>query len=291
MRKLLIWALVIFEVFCGTAAYCETQYELPIDFSGGCVPKKENYISETEYLDPTIHVTIETGRYMECDYWVANITIASASQLRTVSANGFDSTAVKKGTTMSKNVNAILAIDGDYFSYTGYGKGYILRQGQLYRDQLNGDRDVLLIDEDGNFHTLVSPGPGEIGETIEGKKIINALCFGPVLVKDGAAQVAHPAYGDDYGAFWPRQRMALCQVGELSYKCICCGPPARNSTGMTLDDFARFVASMGVETAYNLDGGDSTMLIFNNEKINDIRNKSTRKISDIIYFASAYKPE
>lgn len=290
LQKKRIAALLALLILFSACAIGEETYRLPLDFNGGFIPQKENYLSATEYQDPSLHVTIEEGRYKDCDYWVATIEIADASQLRTVSANGFDGTAVKKGTTMAKNVNAVLAIDGDYFSYTGYGKGFILREGRLYRDQLNSDRDVLLIDEDGNFHMLTSPGPGQIGKTIKGKRIINAFCFGPILVKAGEAQLDHPCYGDDYGAFWPRQRMALCQTGELTYKCICCGPPARNSTGMTLNEFATFVASLGVENAYNLDGGDSTMLIFNNEKVNDIRNTSTRKISDIIYFASAWNP-
>ncbi|MBR1993480.1 MAG: phosphodiester glycosidase family protein [Firmicutes bacterium] len=57
---------------------------------------------------------------------------------------------------------------------------------------------------------------------------------------------------------------------------------------MTLRQFAELVGSLGVECAYNLDGGDSTMLIFNGEKVNDKGNQNTRDISDILYFASAW---
>ena len=60
---------------------------------------------------------------------------------------------------------------------------------------------------------------------------------------------------------------------------------------MTLKQFALFCQEKGAYTAYNLDGGDSTMLIFKNQKLNDIDNPHTRDIADIIYFASAYKPE
>ena len=88
-----------------------------------------------------------------------------------------------------------------------------------------------------------------------------------------------------------RQRMCIAQVGPLHYKAICCAGPARGNAGMTLKQFASFVASQGVQTAYNLDGGDSTMIIFRNEKINDVQNASTRSISDIIYFASAWEGE
>ena len=82
--------------------------------------------------------------------------------------------------------------------------------------------------------------------------------------------------------------MCIAQVGPLEYKCICCGPPARGNSGMNLMEFARLVYSLGVETAYNLDGGDSTMMIFNGQKVNDPKSPDTRDIADIIYFASAF---
>ena len=44
---------------------------------------------------------------------------------------------------------------------------------------------------------------------------------------------------------------------------------------------------MGVQTAYNLDGGDSTLLYFNGTRLNEFGSKTQRKLMDIIYFASA----
>ena len=82
--------------------------------------------------------------------------------------------------------------------------------------------------------------------------------------------------------------MALCQVGPLHYMTICTAGPQYNNIGMTLQEFANFVAKQGVNIAYNLDGGDSTMLIFNGDKINYLQSTATREISDIIYFASAW---
>lgn len=84
----------------------------------------------------------------------------------------------------------------------------------------------------------------------------------------------------------PRQRMCLAQVGPLEYLCIATAGPVRGSDGMTIEQFAAFVHSFGVQQAYNLDGGDSTMLIFHGEKINDVDNGTLREISDIVYFAS-----
>lgn len=51
------------------------------------------------------------------------------------------------------------------------------------------------------------------------------------------------------------------------------------------------VMKLGVESAYNLDGGNSTMLMFNDGYVNADQVDAMREISDIIYFASAWKPD
>lgn len=271
-------------------------YRLPIDFSAGKQLQKSGFAKTGwRYQDPTISVEITTGRVkgsvLGCDYWVAHIKLADASQLRTLPAKGFDkSKGSAKGTTLAKRAHAVLAINGDYYNYQKSGY-YVLRQGELFLDALDGSRDVLLIDEDGNFIGVPAAKANKIGAIkgeINGKKIINGFYFGPLLVMNGKAVKDMPLRAD-MAAQKKRQRMAIAQVGPLEYKCICCGPPARGNEGMTLKDFAALVAKQNVKVAYNLDGGDSTMMIFNGEKINDVRSSYVREIVDIIYFASAYE--
>lgn len=281
-------SLILALMLCFSVALSEEKTPLlPIDFSAGMEPDPDGFLSDREYQDPTIHVVIEENRVDECDYWIARIQIQDASQLRTISAGGFDTTMSMKGTALAKRVNAVLAIDGDYYCYTG--TGYILRQGELYLDLPDGDRDVLLIDEDGDFHIVPTPVQGEVTDTVDGKKVINAFYFGPALVVDG--QVPEVVTGPNMAAEEKRQRMCIAQVGPLDYMVVCCEAPARGSAGMTLRQFAELVGSLGVECAYNLDGGDSTMLIFDGEKLNDKTSQSTRQICDIIYFASAYNAD
>ena len=270
----------------GQSVRAEGASALPMDFSGGMPLKKQFFTGKWQYEDPTISVSIETGRTTDdCDYWIASVKIAHATQLRTAAAESFDSDMVMDGRYLAKRVNAVLAIDGDYFSYTG--EGYILRQGQLFLNVLKGRRDVLLIDEDGDFHIVDGAKKGDVDKTVDGKKVINAFYFGPALVKDGKVNW-YMDLRDDMAAEERKQRMCIAQVGPLEYKCICCGPPARGNAGMTLLEFAKLVAAQDVETAYNLDGGNSCMMIFNAEKINDVESEYTREINDIIYFASAY---
>jgi len=256
---------------------------LPVDFSAGRQPDPASYNGGLTYSDPTLSVSIETGRQDECDYWVADIRIGHPSQLRTAAADGFESDMVLPAETIARRVNAVLAVNGDYFSYSN--TGYTIRQGEMFKDRLNGRRDLLLIDEDGDFHFMRKVRKNKGVTEIDGKKIINAFSFGPVLVENGEL---NQDYSCDEMAFSDYcQRMCIAQVGKLHYKVICCGSPDRNSTGMTIRQFAKFVQAQGVVNAYNLDGGNSTMLIFNGEKINDVDNPKARDIADIIYFASA----
>ena len=60
---------------------------------------------------------------------------------------------------------------------------------------------------------------------------------------------------------------------------------------MTLAEFAEFVDSLGVQNAYNLDGGNTTAMYFGGRKINAENSAYSRPISDIIYFASTDKEE
>ena len=245
--------------------------KLPLNFDGGTEPLKTGFKSDLFYEDPTISVNITTGREENCDYWIADIIVTDASQLRTVSAGGYNTSMAMSGTALAKRVNAVLAIDGDYYCYTG--SGYIVRQGEVYLEQLRGDRDILLVDEIGNFHVRHLATMDDAVDTIRGRRVVNAFFFGPILVENGEA--VQDLVGQDMAYKEKRQRMCICQVGPLHYKAICCAAPARGSAGMTLQQFADFVARQEVMTAYNLDGGDSTMMIFGGEKINDKRTLRT----------------
>lgn len=282
MKAVLVWLTLL--ALCVPVVLAEEVPTLPVDFTPGKPVNQANYISETEYRDPTLHVVIESGRKDNCDYWLARIKIGHASQLRTAAAATFEVEYAVKGQYIAKRQNAVLAIDGDYFSYYPYG--IVMRQGVLYRDKLRKERDVLAIDEDGDFHIFLVPDKGEVPAVYKGKKLIDAFHFGPALVVDGEI-------GSLDASYWlapesKRQRMCIAQTGPLEYMALCCAGPLRGSEGMDLLQFAQLAKELGAVTAYNLDGGDSTMLIFNNEKVNDKENQNTRDISDIIYFASAW---
>ena len=89
-------------------------------------------------------------------------------------------------------------------------------------------------------------------------------------------------------------RACICQVerGKLEYLCVVSeGTDDSKGGGLTLEEFTDYVATLGVQNAYNLDGGNSSALIYLGEKINAKSNPRHRPLSDIIYFASAVEAE
>ena len=100
---------------------------IALDAPAGYAPDPEGYKSETLYEDPTIRVSIETTRYCDTPMFVARVQIADASQLRTMMAGSYGSQRTALATTLAERGGAVLAINGDYFSYIG--TGLVVRQG------------------------------------------------------------------------------------------------------------------------------------------------------------------
>ena len=286
--------------------FSDRNYLLPVDFAILDQRAIEENYTEKGYQDSTIAVVIESGRFEDrCDYWTADITIKDPSQIRTSAAKGdFRSKGTRDGLELCNILNAVLGLNGDFVNGTEkLDFGYVVRQGVLFRDNLDTAgrwnshlMDVLAIDEDGDFHIVRRAKAGDIAEMkVDGKRIMNSFCFGPALVVDG--ETVQDFDGADIwmnmGREYERQRIAFCQVEKLHYKVVCCSGPYTNtstlmkSTGLTLTDFTRLVAEQGVQIAYNLDGGDSSLLYFHGKRINEKPNQSIRKLQDVIYFVSA----
>ncbi len=262
----------------------------------GVALQKDGYdLENMTYEDPSISVKIETGRIYETNYMVARVKIANATQLRTAMSGSYRSPSTLLGATMARNVNAALAINGDYFS-SRRNVGYMARMGKEYKNKCNGTYDVLIIDNLGDLHILKAPKKVDIDafktELLNNEReIINGFTFGPGLVINGEKQTGFVDM--DNAALRSAQRMCLAQVGPLEYLCISSeGPEDPGSVGLNLEQFAELVYSFeGVINAYNLDGGSSATMVFNRNKVNAPNNPKKRPLNDIIYFASAWKPE
>ncbi len=298
MKRLLACCLLLMLLVSSAFVEESAPKKLPIDLSGGA-PYTVKYSSDLEvYEDPTIRVERHRvpSKEFECTYYYAIITIADASQLRTLPADNKDFASNTKvpGPKLAKRVNAILAVNGDFpATFNGnVANTFILRQGKVYRDSVASSLDLLLIDEDGDFHVIPAGSDLETMDKtmINGKKVINAFQFGPALVIDGE-RVSDEAILDlSHSPEWAypqkrSQRMCIAQLGPLQYMVVCCAH--YGSDLPTMREIALSIAPC--QTVYTLDGGESTQMMFLGQKVNNVNEDGNqpRKISDIIYFASA----
>lgn len=304
IRKFAAVTLAIFALWqaClpGSSAVAESQdmpvYEpvqlekvdaAPLDYTQKApYSGKEGSFTEDGYLDGTLSVRIETTRAYDTDIWLCWIQVADASQLRTELANPQKPTskATKSPMELSKRVRAVVALSGDSFAENQGKAGIIYRNTEVLLDKKDSPTiDALLVDDEGDFHILEG-STKENFAPFEGH-IVHTFSFGPGLIVDGKKieSAKYKNYALNTGATKKAQRVAFCQVDHLSYLCVVTKGPNDNQ-GMTLLQMADFLEGLGVRQAYNLDGGSTSHLILNHEKVNG---RSKRDIGDIIYFVTA----
>lgn len=272
---------------------------LPLDLTaGGYVPNPDGFVEADEangvkagYHDESLSITLEKIVVDGVNYNVARVKIADASQLRTAAedpARGKKSNYIHN---IAPRYNAVLAMSADLFIKNN--KGYVLRQGKAFTQvKAYTQRDILLIDSNGDFHTIFMAN----GNTLQELKamlartdisIVNVFNFGPVLVAEGKA-LELPAKYANFNLKAPEPRCAIAQVGPLEYMLVVADGRTDDSTGATFAQLAAFLESQGCITAYNLDGGDTAMLWFNGDYYS---HRTKRSQSDIIYFATAVNPD
>ncbi len=270
------------------AEQAEAEYSLPMDTSAGMRPNPALF-TEDGYEDASIRVQMETREEDGVVWRIAWVEISSPTQLRTAYAGK----TIKKDTTglvtvMAKQHNAIIAINGDNYTNEKAKHSFIYRMGEKRQDKLNKQKDILIIDENGDFHTFIKSVGADTFEKDTGHTIVNAFMFGPALVQNGEVLNTDKEYN-----FNPNGREPRCAIGQLdslSYVMVIAdGRGNSGSDGAKHQELADFMASLGCREAYNLDGGNSAIMVYNNEIYN--YKARERDVADMIYFATAVPAE
>lgn len=238
-------------------------------------------ITENSYQDENISIVLSEYETEDTTVYVADVTLSSAEYLKTAFAQftyGRNITATTS--EMAEDNDAILAINGDY--YGAQEKGIVIRNGVLYRESA-GSNDVLLIYPDGSLE-VVSPDEYTAQELLD-KGVWQAFSFGPGLIEEGEIAVSPT---DEVGkAKASNPRTAIGMIDDLHYVFVVSDGRTEESEGLSLYQLASFMQSLGVQTAYNLDGGGSSTMVFMGEVINNPTTTGNRikerSVSDIVF--------
>lgn len=238
--------------------------------------------ADTEYHDDQIDIVLTTMRVENTTVYVADVQIADISLLKTALAgNTYARNLTETTSVQAANAGAILAINGDY--YGAQERGYVLRNGVLYRASAQSGTDALVIGADGNFRII---NEGETSaDTLVREGAWQVLTFGPALINGGQVTVSS---SDEVGrAMTSNPRTAIGQISEGHYLLVVSDGRTKESTGLSLRQLAELMQSLGAQIAYNLDGGGSSTMVFQGRVVNNPttngRSIRERSVSDIVY--------
>ncbi|MDO4388971.1 MAG: phosphodiester glycosidase family protein [Eubacteriales bacterium] len=188
--------------------------------------------------------------------------------------------------SMAQREGAVLAINADDYGTHQYG--VIIRDGQCLRVH-DTTRHMLAVLPDGSFETVsdrTSQTPEELAQRLQAENVMHTFEFGPVLVENGEA-VAFPSSFDVISTRESRRepRTAIGMISPLHYVIVVVdGRQSGYSEGVSLQTLQQLFVNLGVQTAFNLDGGGSSEVWFQGEILNRPAGGHERKLSDCIWF-------
>ncbi|MDO4564796.1 MAG: phosphodiester glycosidase family protein [Clostridia bacterium] len=240
--------------------------------------------TETSYQSSELAIFItkvfdETSYSNFVTYFVADIYLQDIELLRTACAAGdFSKNTNASVQRMAEENNSLFACSGDYYGY--YNRGLIIRNGIYYKRNLTDKREACVIFRDGTMETYeyeeLDP------EALMEQGAWQGWTFGPSLIDENG--MAKSGFDSPIATANPR-----CVIGyyEPGHYCIIIVDGRQKSIGysggLTLDELAQLAVSLGCTKAFNLDGGESTQLYWN-EGIYNSPYDGGRSLSDIIYF-------
>ena len=215
-------------------------------------------VIETDYIYKSANLNITFNKKyfdeLKSRVYFVDIYVADISCLRTVFGEDTYGRGYKEWITkVARRVNSVVTMNGDY--YGSRDIGVVVRNGTLYRDKKN-IREVAVLYWDGSFE-IIQPEDFD-AMTVMQNGAYQVWHFGPSLLNpDGSArdsinadkrmQKRHPRSA--FGYFEPGHYCFVVVDGRLT-----------ESWGVKLDDLSSVMESLGCAAAYNLDGGQTSLL-------------------------------
>ena len=219
-------------------------------------------ITENSYSSPDISITVneETlGRttYYLADIYVRDITCFQSALAKDTYGSGFRDSIED----MAMLNNALLAVNGDYYGNTN--EGVVIRNGVIYRANRT-NCDVCVLYYDGTMRVM--PGSSFSVEDAVEQGAWQAWTFGPALLDTDGSVLTSFASTNRIISANPRTAIGYYEPGHY---CLVVVDGRGESAGITLPDLSRLFYDLGCTAAYNLDGGNSSIMVWNSEVIND----------------------
>ena len=219
-------------------------------------------VTENSYSSPNISITVTEETLGQTTYYLADIYVRDITCFRTALANNTYGSGFRDSIEdMALLNNALLAVNGDYYGNTN--EGVVIRNGVIYRAN-STNCDVCVLYYDGTMRVM--PGSSfSVEEAVE-QGAWQAWTFGPALLNTDGSMLTSFASTNRIISANPRTAIGYYEPGHY---CLVVVDGRGESAGITLPDLSRLFYDLGCRAAYNLDGGNSSVMVWNNEVINN----------------------
>lgn len=229
-----------------------------------------------------VEISLQNYRIDGTDVYVADVKLASADHLKTAFAEDTYGRNITESTSViADEHNSVLAVNGDF--YGSRQSGYVIRNGVLYRDRKGNGNEDLVILKNGEF-LIINENDISAQELLD-MGAWQVFSFGPALVTDG--EIAVDANEEVGKAMQSNPRTAIGIIDDLHYIFAVADGRTSDNAGLSLRELAELMRDLSAKTAYNLDGGGSSTMVFQGEVINNPttggRKTGERSVSDIVY--------
>ena len=221
-------------------------------------------VTADSYTSPDISISVseETsadGRitYYLADIYVRDITCFQSALARNTYGSGYRDSI----SGMAALNSALLAVNGDYYGNTN--EGVVIRNGVIYRANRT-NCDVCVLYYDGTMRVM--PGSAFSVEEAIQDGAWQAWTFGPALLDTDGSVLTSFASTNRIISANPRTAIGYYEPGHY---CMIVVDGRGESAGITLPDLSQLFYDLGCTAAYNLDGGNSSVMVWQDAVIND----------------------
>ena len=256
-------------------------------------PGQTPVITKNSYRSQQIAITITAQRCSNTDVYVADIYVKDVRSFQRAYPGTRWGKTAQRITTLSESQNAILSMTGD--SANNFSAGWVIMNGQVLRDKVNRKRDIGILYTTGEMVTIPAQeiDHGAIAAAAEAGEIWQTFLFGPMLLdQDGKAMTK---FNSNVGPVNPRSVIGYYAPGHYCFvqvdgrRTASALEKGKKNRGLTLTDLSLFMESLGCKAAYNLDGGQSSLMYFAG-KIHSTPFKNGRRLSDIVLIKEVDAP-
>ncbi len=231
-------------------------------------------MTKTGYQSENVNITLKGFKADGQRFYIADIYLRDISCLVTSFAeNTFGRGFREAATTLNRKLGGIIAINGDY--YGARSDGIVIRNGVLYRSEDFPKRDVCVLYWNGVMETY-DPALFDANAAMR-EGAYQAWNFGPKLLDENGAAMEH--FNSDVDSSNPRTALGYYEPGHYCFVVV--DGRQGNYRGMTLRQLSALMQQLGCVRAYNLDGGNTSVMAVGNRVVNH-PSGGGRKISDII---------